>query len=154
MIGLEIYEGPDSHHTFKHQQKKRIGPKSVMQRWQHQKLPARRKLSREVICQLEKYFVANVTKPQDQQMEKWAEELNVDFQNVVTYFHNKWRGKLHYEAAIKSKQNVDIHYIGARKLKRFDPDIVEDNSFYSQEEEHEDEAGVIQQENAEEDCFE
>lgn len=123
--------------------KPRIGPKSVMQKWQSKSRG--QKLSREVISQLEKYFVANVTKPHHQQMEKWAKEMNVDFQKVYTYFQNKWRGKLEYEyLKSKQKEGLDTESRRNRQLQQFEPEIVEDNSFYEEE-------GIVEHENAEED---
>jgi len=129
---------------------KKIGPKSVMEKWHHKSGPKpkrvikkrHQKLSREDIGQLERHFVANVTKPHHKQMERWAKEMNIDFNDVFTYFQNKWRGKLEYEH-FKSQQDLDNEE-NRRQLKKFEPDIVEDNSFYEEE-------AIIEQENAEED---
>ena len=110
-----------------------------MQKWSN-----RQKLSREAISTLEKYFVSNLTKPHYQQIEKWAKELNVDFQRVHDFFQMKWRGKLEYEYS-RQKEVLDPE---SRQLQKFEPDVavMEDNSFYEEEDD-----GVVELENAEED---
>ena len=126
--------------------KVKIGPKSVMENWKAKTKKIQRQLSRAAIDELEKHFCANITKPNALQMKEWATQLNVPFDDVSAWFHNKWRGKLEYEYW-KSQRNDDVDsYQRSRDVKSFEPAIMADSNFLEVEEDLE-----IVAENAEED---
>ena len=87
------------------QARKKIGPKSVMER----RLSGNKSsaLSREVITQLEKHFLANITKSSPQQMGIWAAQLKVNFQSVDEWFRAKWKAKIDCKQ-MKTKQKEEL----------------------------------------------
>ena len=106
-----------------HQHRPMMGPKSVMKRLKYQNAPLRR-LSREVVNNLEQHFFENHMPPTDEQMTIWARKYQVDFETVKKWFRLQWKGKLNYEnKEFKENEFSDSHR--TRPIKKFEAEVLD-----------------------------